>query len=44
MNDKIIKEHQFAHSTEKSWNAITVEKEISTWFILADFKAEEGSN
>lgn len=42
MNDKIVKEHQFGHPISKIWNAITLEEEISTWFIPADFKAEQG--
>lgn len=42
MKDQIVKEHVFNHSIDKVWNAITKEKEISTWFIKADFKAEEG--
>ena len=44
MNDKIVKEHQFAHPISKIWDAITLESEISTWFIPADFKAEQGYN
>ncbi|MFT5821277.1 MAG: hypothetical protein ACI8ZM_002529 [Crocinitomix sp.] len=44
MNDKIVKEHQFAHPISKIWNAITLEAEISSWFIPADFKAEQGYN
>jgi uncharacterized protein YndB with AHSA1/START domain len=42
MNDRIIKEHQFSHPITKIWDAITLEQEISTWFIPADFKAEKG--
>lgn len=42
MKDVITKEHVFAHPIQKVWNAISVAEEISTWFIKADFKAEEG--
>ena len=42
MTDVIKKEHVFPHSIDKVWNAISKAEEISTWFIKADFKAEEG--
>ncbi len=42
MNDVITKEHVFNHSIDTVWRAITDAKEISTWFIKADFKAEKG--
>ncbi len=42
MKDSISKEHIFNHSIDKVWNAISKAEEISTWFIKADFKAEEG--
>ncbi|WP_025740459.1 SRPBCC family protein [Aquimarina pacifica] len=42
MKDVIVKEHVFNHSIDKVWNAITNSKEISTWFLQADFKAEKG--
>lgn len=42
MKDVIIKEKILNHPIDKVWNAITDAKEISTWFIEADFKAETG--
>ncbi|KAA1246885.1 SRPBCC domain-containing protein [Aquimarina sp. RZ0] len=42
MKDSIKKEQVFKHSIDKVWKAITIGEEISTWFISADFKAEEG--
>ncbi len=42
MKDVIIKEHILKHPIDKVWSAITNGKEISTWFIEADFKAEPG--
>ncbi len=42
MNDKIVREHQFEHSINKVWDAISKAEEISEWFITADFKAEQG--
>jgi len=42
MKDVIKKEALLDHSIDKVWNAITKAKEISTWFIKADFKAEKG--
>ncbi|NAS30786.1 hypothetical protein GTQ40_07375 [Flavobacteriaceae bacterium R38] len=42
MNDSIKKEHVFQHPIDKVWDAISIEKEISSWFIKADFKAEKG--
>ncbi len=42
MNNVIKKEHEFNHSIDKVWNAISKAEEISTWFIKADFKAEKG--
>ncbi|MBG6129656.1 uncharacterized protein YndB with AHSA1/START domain [Aquimarina sp. EL_43] len=42
MKDVIIKEKILNHPIDKVWNAITDAKEISTWFIEADFKAEKG--
>jgi len=42
MKDIITKEKVFNHSIDTIWNAITKAEEISTWFIKADFKAENG--
>ncbi len=42
MKDQITKEHLFPHPISKVWNAISNAKELSTWFIKADFKAEKG--
>ncbi|WP_400076363.1 SRPBCC domain-containing protein [Winogradskyella sp. R77965] len=42
MTKTITKEKVFNHSIDQIWNAITKAEEISTWFIQADFKAEEG--
>ena len=42
MNDIISKEVLFSHPIQKVWDAISKAEEISTWFIKADFKAEEG--
>ncbi len=42
MNDSITKEKLFSHPIDQVWNAITNAKEISTWFLEADFKAEVG--
>ena len=42
MKDVIKKEYLFDHSIDTVWNAISIGKEISTWFINADFKAESG--
>lgn len=42
MKDVITKEVTLNHSIDKVWNAISKAKEISTWFIPADFKAEKG--
>ena len=42
MKDIIKKETVLNHSIDKIWNAISKAEEISTWFIPADFKAEEG--
>ena len=42
MKDIIIKEHLFKYPIDVVWNAISKSDEISTWFIKADFKAEEG--
>ena len=42
MKDIITKEILFNHSIDKVWSAITEAKEISSWFIKADFKAEAG--
>ncbi|WP_298900659.1 SRPBCC domain-containing protein [uncultured Psychroserpens sp.] len=42
MKDSITKEKLFSHPIEKVWDAISKAEEISTWFIKADFKAEEG--
>ena len=44
MTNQIIKEQYFEHPIHKVWAAITVEEEISTWFIDADFKAKPGYN
>lgn len=42
MKDVIIKEQMLNHSIDKVWNAISIQEEISAWFINADFKAEPG--
>lgn len=42
MQDVLIKERLYAHSIDKIWKAITEGKEISKWFIAADFKPEVG--
>jgi len=42
MKDIITKEHLLDHSIDDIWKAITDAKEISTWFLQADFKAEVG--
>ena len=42
MKDCIKKETLLNHSIDTVWNAITNAEEISSWFIKADFKAEEG--
>lgn len=42
MKDVIIKEQVFNHSIDKVWNAISNAKELSTWFINADFQAKQG--
>ena len=42
MKDSILKEKVFDHSIDKVWNAISDGKEISKWFIHADFKPEVG--
>ena len=42
MQDIISKEKYFEHSIERVWKAISDGKELSTWFIEADFKAEKG--
>lgn len=42
MKDTITKEKIFNHPIDKVWNAISKAKEISSWFIQADFKAEKG--
>ncbi|WP_298530969.1 SRPBCC domain-containing protein [uncultured Algibacter sp.] len=42
MKDSIKKEVLFNHNIDQVWNAITKAEEISTWFIKADFKAEQG--
>lgn len=42
MKDSIKKEVVFNQSIDLVWSAITKAKEISTWFIPADFKAEKG--
>ncbi|OIQ20123.1 MAG: hypothetical protein BM557_05480 [Flavobacterium sp. MedPE-SWcel] len=44
MNDTISKEIILKKEIESVWNAITKQEELSTWFIKADFKAEEGYN
>ena len=40
--DKISKEHVYRHNINSIWNAISTAKEITAWFIEADFKAEKG--
>ncbi len=42
MKDVITKEVVLNHSIDRIWKAITLQEEISTWFIKADFKAENG--
>lgn len=42
MKDLIIKERVIKHEINKVWNAISNGKELSTWFIQADFKPEVG--
>ena len=42
MKDVIRKEQQINFPIKEVWNAISTAKEISTWFIQADFKAEVG--
>ncbi len=42
MKDVIEKKHQFEHDINKVWHAITDAKQISTWFLKADFKPEAG--
>ncbi|MGI9552898.1 MAG: SRPBCC family protein [Aurantibacter sp.] len=42
MKDVIIKEQILKHSINKVWNAISKQEEISTWFIKANFKPEQG--
>jgi len=42
MKDVIKKEQLFNHPIDAVWNAISNAEEISTWFIKADFKAENG--
>ena len=44
MKDVIKKEQLLNHPIDVVWNAITDAKEISTWFIQADFKAVKGYN
>ena len=40
--DSITKEVVLNSSIESVWNAISRQEEISTWFLKAEFKAEEG--
>lgn len=42
MDNAIKKEHFFDFPIGQVWQAISNEKEISAWFIKADFKAEVG--
>lgn len=42
MKDIIIKEKVFKHPIQTVWNAISNAKELSAWFVKADFKAEKG--
>ncbi len=42
MNDVITKKHYYSHPIGAVWNAISDAKEISSWFIQADFRPEEG--
>ena len=42
VEDLIRKEHFYKHSINDVWKAISDEKQISEWFIQADFKAEVG--
>ena len=42
MEKSISLEHHYNHPIKEVWDAITLEKNISAWFIKADFKAEEG--
>lgn len=40
--DRVVKQHQFKHPIRQVWNAISVAREISAWFIQADFEARVG--
>ncbi len=42
MKKTIQKEKVFNHAIDKVWTAISTGKEISKWFIEADFKPEVG--
>lgn len=44
MKDIIQKEHFYNHPIERVWKAISDAAEISSWFLKADFRAEEGYN
>ena len=39
---KIELEHFYPHPVSNVWDAISKQEAISTWFIQADFQAEEG--
>lgn len=40
--DAVVKQHQFPHPIDDVWNAISNGREISIWFIKADFEARVG--
>ena len=42
MKDRISKEKYYPHQIYDVWNAITNAEQISTWFLKADFKPEQG--
>ncbi|MEM7551486.1 MAG: SRPBCC domain-containing protein, partial [Bacteroidota bacterium] len=42
MIKSVKKEKHYGHSIQDVWNAITDEKQMASWFIQADFKAEKG--
>jgi uncharacterized protein YndB with AHSA1/START domain len=42
MKDLITRQHTFQSPISLVWDARTLEEEISSWFIKADFKAEVG--
>ena len=42
MQDVIKKQHQYSQAITEVWKAISEAKEISAWFIQADFKPQSG--